>query len=753
MAAFAGGLETFCLWLARASWQGSILIGLVLVLQWALRRVVAPQHLYALWLLVLVRLALPVSIESSFSIFNTSWIKTPAPIAKQNRPEVVAYRVLDNAASTKLREKVILPSATWVQPQETEKPPWTAFIPLVWLLGCLALVTRVAWRNYGLSDRLRRAPPVTDSAVLQLIQRCRQSAAIRQPLWVIETAEVRSPALFGILVPRLLLPEGLINRFTPGELRFIVMHELEHVRRMDIALNWIVTGLLALHWFNPIVWFAFKRLRSDREVARDANVLRQLPPEEAPAYGNTILKLVEGFVPQSPSPGVIGILETNARLRRRLSMIARFQNPVPLWSWLARGAAIVLAFVTLTDAGIEARLPVVPEVEQTPRELTVNVVDAETWRAIPGATLGPRHTTDAEGKAVILRPATLVIRAEGYVSVTLNLATPFNFPEGFVPTSQGRPLAVTTGPGNIPDRMVVKLQPAETIGGIVQDREGNPIGNVEIYVTGAVQGIWSYGGCVAKTDAQGRWVCSEMTRNADAIVIRLLHPEHAEAFYYAGGSSDYAGGSLEFPLPAGVHTLPIEELKTRHSALAMDRGLDISGRVLDLHGRPVEGAEVSHGDWHGRPAGKITTAKDGHFHFANGRSGTTILTVRREGFVTATERIFVMPRANPFLFHLVRGRVVRGRVVDEEGKPVSGASVSANPPTRWFEKTGKDGSFFWSSAPAKPVQISVHAPGYAPSQGVLNLEAGDRDYEIQLRKIKEIKISGIVAYPQHPLAP
>ena len=350
----------------------------------ALRRVIAPQHLYALWLLVLVRLALPVSIETSFSIFNRSWIKTPEPIATQNRPEVVAYRILDDTP-TKSPEALILPSATWVESRETAKS-WTAFLPLVWLLGFLALVTRVAWRNYRLSDRLRRAPPVTDSAVLALIQRCRQSAGVRQPLWVIETAEVKSPALFGALVPRLLVPAGLISRFTAAELRFIFMHELEHVRRRDIALNWIVTGVLALHWFNPIVWFAFKRLRSDRELVRDANVLRQLPPEEVPAYGNTILKLVgQGFVPQSPSPGLIGILEASGRLRRRLSMIARFQNPVPLRSWLAHPAALVLAFMTLTDASTDPRLPVPPEAEQTQREFTVQVVDSETGLGIPGA--------------------------------------------------------------------------------------------------------------------------------------------------------------------------------------------------------------------------------------------------------------------------------------------------------------------------------------------------------------------------------
>ncbi len=718
MAAFAGALETFCLWLARASWQGSILIGLVLVLQWALRRVIAPQHLYALWLLVLVRLALPVSIETSFSIFNRNWIKTPEPIATQNRPEVVVYRILDYTPA-KSPEARILPSATWVESRETAKP-WTTFLPLVWLSGFLALVTRVAWRNYRLSDRLRRAPAVTDSAVLELIQRCRQSAGVRQPLWVIETAEVKSPALFGVLVPRLLVPAGLISRFTAAELRFIFMHELEHVRRLDIALNWIVTGLLALHWFNPIVWFAFKRLRSDRELVRDANVLRQLPPEEVPAYGNTILKLVEGFVPQSPAPGLIGILETSGRLRRRLSMIARFQNPVPLRSWLARVAALVLAFVTLTDASTDTRLPVVPEVEQTQREFTVRVVDTETGLGIPGATLGPQHTTDAQGNAAVRLPATLDIRAEGYVSRTFDLPKP-----EFV------------------DRLVVQLEQADTIGGVVLNREGKAIRDVEVHVVGflelrrATPGITPRRNCVAKTDVQGRWIWAGLSRKADAIVLQLLHPEYAEAFYVTGSS----------PLarhPRGAQVLPIEELKARRPALVMDRGLPISGRVLDLHGRPVEGAEVSHGHWHAAPAAKTVTGKDGHFRFANGRSGTTLLTVSREGFVSATERIIVMARANPFSVHLVRGRILRGRVVDQEGRPVSGAVVSAVGPTRWFGETEKDGSFVWNSAPAGPVKLRVDDPGYASIQGFLTLEPGDREYEIQLSKIKEIKINGIV---------
>jgi beta-lactamase regulating signal transducer with metallopeptidase domain len=713
MAAFASGLETFCLWLARASWHGSILIGLVLALQWALRRVVAPHHLYSLWLLVLVRLALPFSIETSFSIFNTDWTKTPGPIARQNRPEVVTYRVLDNAEPAKSREALILPSATWVESRETEKP-WMAFLPLVWLIGSLALVAHVAWRNHRLSDRVRRAPPVTDSAVLGLIQRCRQSAGVRQPLWVIETADVKSPALFGLLVPRLLLPAGLIDRFTAAELRFIFLHELTHVRRLDIALNWLVTGLLVLHWFNPIVWFAFKRLRSDRELVRDANVLRHLAPEEAPAYGETILKLMEGFVPQSPSPGLIGILETNSQLRRRLSMIADFKNPVPLRPWLASVAALVLAFVTLTDARVDTRLPVVPEVAQTAREITVRVVDAETGRGIPGATVGPQHATDAQGSAVVLLPATLDVRAEGYVSRTFKLLKP-----DFV------------------DRLIVQLDRADTIGGVVLDREGKAIRDVEVHVVGATPGITPRRSRVAKTDIQGRWIWTGLSRKVDSILLQLTHPEYVEAFYVTG-SSPLPGS------PLGAQVLSIEELKARRPALVMDRGLTISGRVLDRHGRPVEGAEVSHGGGHGTPAGKTVTAGDGHFHFANGRLGTNNLTVQREGFVTATERVLVMPRATPFSFHLVRGRVIRGRVVDQEGRAVSGAMVSAVGASRWFGETGKDGSFVWTSAPAGPVRVRVDDPGYASVPGFLTLEPGDREYEIQLNKIKEIKINGIV---------
>ena len=156
-------------------------------------------------------------------------------------------------------------------------------------------------------------------------------------------------ALWWVVLARLLLPEGLLKSFTRDELRHVFLHELAHVKRHDIAVNWLATLLQILHWFNPLVWLAFSRMRADRELACDALALSCAAPNESKAYGQTIIKLLEGFVRPSRLPGLIGILEDKSQMKRRIAMIARFHE-TPRWSVWALLLLLALGLVTLTDA-------------------------------------------------------------------------------------------------------------------------------------------------------------------------------------------------------------------------------------------------------------------------------------------------------------------------------------------------------------------------------------------------------------------
>ncbi|HEY3913369.1 MAG TPA: M56 family metallopeptidase, partial [Verrucomicrobiae bacterium] len=100
------------------------------------------------------------------------------------------------------------------------------------------------------------------------------------------------------------MPTLLLSKLNEQELRMVFLHEMAHVRRNDTVLNWLMIGVQFLHWFNPLVWMAFRRLRADRELVCDSMVMARVHPEDHVGYGVVLLKLVEKF---SESPRLISI--------------------------------------------------------------------------------------------------------------------------------------------------------------------------------------------------------------------------------------------------------------------------------------------------------------------------------------------------------------------------------------------------------------------------------------------------------------
>ncbi|MGM9484089.1 M56 family metallopeptidase [Roseateles sp. NT4] len=97
-----------------------------------------------------------------------------------------------------------------------------------------------------------------------------------------------SPALVGVLRPRVALPVDFDDRFTPAERELILAHEAVHRARQDNLWNLIATLLAALHWWNPLAWWAARRLRADQELACDATVLASRPGAVA-TYSRALL--------------------------------------------------------------------------------------------------------------------------------------------------------------------------------------------------------------------------------------------------------------------------------------------------------------------------------------------------------------------------------------------------------------------------------------------------------------------------------
>jgi beta-lactamase regulating signal transducer with metallopeptidase domain len=223
-------------------------------------------------------------------------------------------------------------------------------LSLVWLGGAFVLGVYVLAGNFSLWRIVKRQRPLTEQKVLDLLEDCKQQMGVQTVLSVVVTGRIKSPALFGFVRPRLLLPEGIIESLRDEELRNVFLHELAHLKRHDIGFGWLIAVCQVIHWFNPLVWYGFHRMRIDRELACDALALSRGQADKYCEYGQTIVHLLEKFSQPQRLPGLAGILEDKSQLKRRITMIARFKKGSYRWSALAVVLLAVLGCVVLTNA-------------------------------------------------------------------------------------------------------------------------------------------------------------------------------------------------------------------------------------------------------------------------------------------------------------------------------------------------------------------------------------------------------------------
>jgi len=128
------------------------------------------------------------------------------------------------------------------------------------------------------------------------------------------------PGVFGIFRPVLLLPEGISDRLTPGQLGSIVAHEMCHIRRRDNLATAVHMVVEALFWFHPLVWWLGGRLVEERERACDEEVLRD--GGDPQTYAEGILKVCEHYL-ESPLKCIAGVSGANLKKRIEDIMINR----------------------------------------------------------------------------------------------------------------------------------------------------------------------------------------------------------------------------------------------------------------------------------------------------------------------------------------------------------------------------------------------------------------------------------------------
>ncbi len=344
----------------------------VLAARLALRR--APKRCtFWLWAVPFARLLCPVSLEGAWSLLPGN----AAPLTQGAGQEAMpVFRSGLEAVDTVVAPAVARAAET--APQAGGLSLWELLLKggtAVWLLGAAALLGYSLVRYILLRRQLRLSMPLEGNVYL--------------------ADGIATPFVLGLFRPRIYLPSGLGE----GEREFILLHERTHIRHGDHILKTAAFLALCLHWFNPLVWLAFRYFSRDMEMRCDESVIARWDGDIRPAYAAALLSLATGRQYFTGTPLAFGEGDTGSRIRG----VLRYRRPLLGTLVLtALVVALLTACLAVDPAETEAPSPAPTESAAPQTEPPQSYARAETEMAAFLAALPEHDWRVYSGPEVIL---------------------------------------------------------------------------------------------------------------------------------------------------------------------------------------------------------------------------------------------------------------------------------------------------------------------------------------------------------------
>lgn len=299
----------------------SIIIGIFLLAKHLLKNKLTNRIHYNLWYLLLGLLAVPfipvqpirflqiftwfgnLKYTSSISHFETIMNETVV----QNQPNTANW-MNDFSISVSRKTPVVIGLS----------------LCILWGIGIFILIVLMIQSMLRFRNIKNSALPLQNQAVRRVYHNCLEKMHITKPIPLYSTAFLKSPVIVGLFKPCIYLPIHLISDYNANDIRYMLMHELEHYKYKDALANYLMNIIGILYWFNPFVWYSLKEMKNDREVACDTSVLKLLEEDAYEDYGNTLINFAEK-VSLTPFPFTNGISGSMKQMQRRVLNIANYR--------------------------------------------------------------------------------------------------------------------------------------------------------------------------------------------------------------------------------------------------------------------------------------------------------------------------------------------------------------------------------------------------------------------------------------------
>lgn len=334
--------------LIRVSLVTGILILLLLLFFRLVRGRYTAALKYWIWLLLTLRLLVPVTVTLPQRVSTLPAVRTVAETQYEFRqsvnaivsePEPVQSALPESAqtvfvpgaaADAEINTATDTPSAA----RETAALDWKKLVGVIWGFGALAFLGYHGLVSYAFRRYVRRwGFPTQDKQLKELVLRAKRNCGLQRPLKLLILESVGSPMVLGVRRPVLLLPQ---ESWDATELYYVLRHELTHIKRRDMLYKGLLLVCNAIHWFNPAVWLMRYRAYQDLEICCDMAVVDGATRDVRMRYCETIMATAQR------SAGV-GMAATFGSTKK--SILERFREIFSEKS-KKRGTAILLLVLT-----------------------------------------------------------------------------------------------------------------------------------------------------------------------------------------------------------------------------------------------------------------------------------------------------------------------------------------------------------------------------------------------------------------------
>lgn len=267
-----------------------------------------------LWLIPMVRMWIPVGMGSRWSLMSLiSKLTTRTVVVWERGDMALSYTNMVMAADS------YFPVTYRINLLED----LFAAVAVIWLAVAAAILMTLGVLYAATKHELKDATPLYGNVCL--------------------SDKVSSPALYGILRPRIVLPRGWEER---EDLTMILVHEQAHARHMDNLWRVLAFVTAALHWFNPFAWIFLRFALADLELFCDERVLYRMGIEERRAYANALVRSAQAKQERTVFASAFG----GARIRVRLAHILSYRRLSGISSVFAALLVLAIAWILLTNA-------------------------------------------------------------------------------------------------------------------------------------------------------------------------------------------------------------------------------------------------------------------------------------------------------------------------------------------------------------------------------------------------------------------